>query len=418
MNVTVSRPRTRTENISSSIPFGSSPLAQVVHSKEQLLPYFKQPSTVPNRQLNIEVPSEKTIEHPSLNTISNWILKGKIPSTFFDHMEVQNYSDFVQNGDDKYYIAKKEMELCPQVAEFIGSSPKHSNHLSEIIDIGSSGGGENDGGKSAFPKNQFLIKKRPKEQHSLYVPIDVNGAAIQKASKALLSRQEFQSPPLSIISLKAFFNDAFKVLPKIPNQTRLYSFLGATIGNFKRKELRQFLEGLQESSKPGDLLLIGYDLPAGPVRTGNASPLANLAPKTAKTLEEACDSFEQYTPSCIEHLNKSLGLTSSTGGFNPKSWQFNAKYDETKKKIRFSLLCIKPDHVLLPNSGDVKKFNVDDKIYTGISKKFTPDDIISACKPYQFVPVKNWLDEEQYCGIVLLEHKAELLKESKDKTQM
>ncbi|MBA2764958.1 MAG: L-histidine N(alpha)-methyltransferase, partial [Thermoleophilaceae bacterium] len=91
-----------------------------------------------------------------------------------------------------------------------------------------------------------------------YVPVDVSMTVVERCAEQLVEL----FPGLSVHGLVGDFERHLVHLPA--GESRLFAFLGGTIGNLVRDERIAFLSSLSELLESGDRLLLGIDLVKDP----------------------------------------------------------------------------------------------------------------------------------------------------------
>jgi L-histidine N-alpha-methyltransferase len=94
-----------------------------------------------------------------------------------------------------------------------------------------------------------------------YLPVDVSERALVSA----LSSCRQQLPWLSAEGIVAEYRHALRWVAELhPARKRLVLFLGSNIGNMSRVEAATFLRDLRAALRPGDHVLVGFDLVKDP----------------------------------------------------------------------------------------------------------------------------------------------------------
>lgn len=145
----------------------------------------------------------------------------------------------------EYYLTRAEQEILSTYSGEIASILDREKF--NLIELGA-GNGE---------KTATLIKALLKEKKQFrYVPIDISVGAIE-ALRQDLGRQ-FGSLPI-----EGIHSDYFEGLRWIKDHSQrrnIVLFLGSNIGNFQLDHQHLFMQKLSQCLKPGDYLLIGFDL--------------------------------------------------------------------------------------------------------------------------------------------------------------
>ena len=90
-----------------------------------------------------------------------------------------------------------------------------------------------------------------------YVPIDICQQSILDLTASIHGRFDGS---LRVRGIVAEYFDGLASLGWASRQPNVVLFLGSSIGNFSHAEARQFFRRLRESLRPGDFVLVGFDL--------------------------------------------------------------------------------------------------------------------------------------------------------------
>ncbi|TRX48587.1 L-histidine N(alpha)-methyltransferase [Fulvivirga sp. M361] len=151
---------------------------------------------------------------------------------------------------DEYYLTRCEYEIfrthkASWLEMFANATEKFN-----LIEFGAG-----DGFKTKVLLKHFLDNGA----NFQYVPIDISGNVLKLLETSL--GKEY--PDLSVRCIQ---NDYFKALESMENggSRNIVLFLGSNIGNFYDESAITFLTTLSQRLKPGDLVLIGFDLMKDP----------------------------------------------------------------------------------------------------------------------------------------------------------
>jgi len=242
----------------------------------------------------------------------------------------------------EYYLTRVERDLLATygreiVAAFEGPL--------ELVELGSG---------SAL-KTKLIIEAILERQETLtFHPIDISSDALVESSLGLIAAHES-------LTIKAYASDYFALLREQRLQTRdrvLALYLGSNVGNFEPDEARSLLELLASALRPGDGLLIGYDLK-----------------KDAAILEAAYNDpigvTSAFNKNLLGRINRELG-----GDFDLDTFDFRATYDPKYGAVRSYLVSQRRQTVTIPLAGVSVPFSVGEAIHTESSHKFTREEIV------------------------------------------
>jgi L-histidine N-alpha-methyltransferase len=184
-----------------------------------------------------------------------------------------------------------------------------------------------------------------------YVPVDVSATVVERCAEELCELHE----GLEVRGLIGDFHRDLEHLP--PGGTRVFAFLGGTVGNLHPDERARFLAMLRGLMGPSDRLLLGTDLV-----------------KDRAVLEAAYDDSQgvtaEFNRNALHVLNRELD-----GDFDPDRFEHVAFYDEREQWIEMRLRAAGGQAVRI-EAADLDLVVADgEDIRTEISAKFTPERV-------------------------------------------
>jgi L-histidine N-alpha-methyltransferase len=177
-----------------------------------------------------------------------------------------------------------------------------------------------------------------------FVPFDVDESILLQAGEAVL--QEY--PELAVHALVGDFEHHLPLLPT--GGSRLFAFLGGTIGNLLPEQRAQFLSALSSTMAAGDALLLGTDLVKDPGR---------LVP----AYDDAAGVTADFNRNVLRVLARELGAE-----VEPDAFEHVAVWDEEQEWIEMRLRSLREQvvHVL-----DLQiPFAAGEELRTEVSAKF------------------------------------------------
>lgn len=187
-----------------------------------------------------------------------------------------------------------------------------------------------------------------------YVPVDVSESVVERSAREL--RATYAG--LEVHGLIGDFHRDLVHLP--PGESRLFAFLGGTIGNLHPDERARFLSMLRDLMGPGDRLLLGTDLV-----------------KDTAVLEAAYnDSLgvtAAFNRNALRVLNRELD-----GDFDPDRFEHVAFFDEDEAWIEMRLRAREAQTARVERADLDVELEAGEDIRTEISAKFTPQTIEAA----------------------------------------
>jgi len=242
----------------------------------------------------------------------------------------------------EYYLTRVERDLLATYGrEIVGS---FSEPL-ELLELGSG---------SAL-KTKLIIEAILERQPRLtYHPIDISPEALVESSLGLVAANER-------LRISAYASDYHALLRRRGLETRdrvLALYLGSNIGNFRPADAAALLELLARALRPGDGLLVGYDLKKDP-----------------GILEAAYDDptgvTAAFNKNLLGRINRELDADFDLDGF-----RFRATYNAVRGAVESFLVSRRRQNVRIGAAGLAVPFSVGDTIHTESSYKFTRGEIV------------------------------------------
>ncbi len=282
-----------------------------------------------------------------------------IPSKY--HYDYQGSKYFEKITKQKeYYPTRKEKEILKRISKKLPKMFKGNLSFCEI-------------GSGAVDKIKILINKNVK----FYFPIDISAKFILKASKNLQKKY----PRLKIKPVIADYNRPFKI-KNFPKTTKVFFFLGSSIGNFHSGDDVKFLKNLSKCIDKKSYLFIGVDLVKKPIIINKA--YNDKAGYTAK-----------FSLNLINIINKNFN-----SGLNIKNFSYIGIYNKKLRSLQGFL--ISKCKQLFKIGSRYFHLRKDEKIQVEVSNKFTPKSFKSLVKKGNFKTHSYWTDKQKYFSIFLL----------------
>jgi len=260
---------------------------------------------------------------------------------------------------DEYYPTDCEMEIMRRYIDEIAQCTGGNVQLIEL-------------GSGSSLKTRLLLKHC--KGINMYVPVDISGSYLKSVAEKL--SKEF--PEIEIYPVAADYTLPFEIPEAKSASKRVVYFPGSTIGNFTRKEAKQFLGRIAGSLVPGDGLLIGVDLK-----------------KDIAVLEAAYNDKKgvtaEFNKNILKRLNRELGTDFDVGQFRHK-----AMYNRDKGRIEMHLESTKNQVVRL--NGQQISFEKGEAIHTENSHKYTTQEFETLAGE-NFSRIKTWTDSRDYFSV-------------------
>lgn len=214
-----------------------------------------------------------------------------------------------------------------------------------------------------------------------YFPIDVDIETLGESAERLAS--EF--PSLFVHCLGTTYQAALRSLPEWTG-TRLFLFLGSSIGNMEWPEIHSLLSQLHDGSAPGDYLLLGADLDKEPAVIDRAyNDSAGYGPRS--------------TLNVLDHLNRRYG-----GNFVVSNFRYRSKYAPRARRNEVHIESLVNQTVTLAAAGFTVPFAAGELIDAEVMVKFKPGEVEAALKRAGFGLVQRWIEPLYQYGLFLARH--------------
>ncbi len=239
----------------------------------------------------------------------------------------------------EYYQTRTEMSILQNIAPDL-----MSNLLDyDLVELGS----------GANHKINILLDAISEQNRSTlrYIPVDISESALIEASRDLLERY----PELHVFGIVADFISQLHLLPA--DRSRLFCFLGSTVGNMENKEAVNFLQNISQNMTEKDKLLIGFDM-VKPEET------------VAAAYNDSQGVTSEFNKNVLNVLNREL-----MADFNPDHFDHMAFYNRDYNRIEMHLKANCDASIKLRSLDmkvDIKK---GETIHTENSRKFTEECI-------------------------------------------
>ena len=268
----------------------------------------------------------------------------------------------------EYYLTRVERDLLATYGSQIVAT---FDEPLELVELGS----------GSASKTRLIIDAILRRQDTLtFHPIDISPDALIESSTALVAA-------IDALRVRAYAGDYFTLLraQRIEAHGRVLAlYLGSNVGNFEPAQARELFGLLGEMLKPGDGLLIGYDLK-----------------KDASVLELAYDDptgvTAAFNKNLLARINRELG-----GDFDLRAFSFCARYDARDGVVRSFLRADRPMTVHVPGAGIDAEFEGGETIHMESSYKFQRDEMIALVMPYGFVERRTFTDTAGRYALSLL----------------
>jgi L-histidine Nalpha-methyltransferase len=261
-----------------------------------------------------------------------------------------------------YYPTRVEREILERSAgEIVAALP---GGPSAVVDLGAG-----DGTKTLL----LVAAARLRDPGTAYAPVDISRAALRSAT----DRMREAWPGIGVRPVLADYAEGLRRAAAESGPAPLLALLlGSNIGNLEWEEATALLRALRGSLRPGDHLLVGFDLL-----------------KDLDVLRGAYDDPEGLTAAfnrnLLTRINRELD-----GDIDPDAFEHRATFDPTRPAMESWLVARRAQvaHV----SGRRFPFRTGDAIHTEISWKYTEGQISELARQAGFEEVARFHDGRRW----------------------
>jgi L-histidine N-alpha-methyltransferase len=289
-------------------------------------------------------------------TISSVYVYDKIGTTFFER----------QCDTPEYYLRRVESQLLTSFAHEIVDTCG----LLPLVELGA----------GTAEKTRLLLEEYAKRGIRFdYFPIDVDSATLIETAGRLAA----DFPLLCVHCLGTTYEKGLAALPPSV-QSRLFLFLGSSLGNMELPAIDLLLSQIFECSAQGDYLLVGADLDKDPAIIDRAyNDSAGYGPRS--------------TLNILDHLNRRY-----EGNFVPANFRYRSRYDSLTRRNEVRIECLRNHTVTLTSLNFTVSFAAGELMDAEVMWKFNPQELVSILDRAGFSFVRQWIKPVYRYGLFLV----------------
>lgn len=268
----------------------------------------------------------------------------------------------------EYYPTRCELEIMQHQS---GEMARQFMEESADFDLVELGPGD-------ATKSWFLLRELLKDQaHFTYFPIDISSQVIGWLEDKL----PVTLPGIRLQGLNGEYLEKLHQVNTFSNKRKIVLFMGANIGNMTVQQATQFCRQIHAQLRPGDLLLIGFDLKKHP-----------------RTILDAYNDRQGITRAfnlnLLTRINRELGAD-----FDIEKFEHYPVYDPGSGACRSYLISKQEQEVHLGDKRIV--FAENEAINMEISQKYAMAETGSMAAQSGFEPVEVFYDSKKWFADVL-----------------
>ncbi|MEO6285650.1 MAG: L-histidine N(alpha)-methyltransferase [Dyadobacter sp.] len=276
---------------------------------------------------------------------------------FYDDIGSGIFQDIMKMPE--YYPTACEFEILSLQGEQI-IKRLHFQEPFNIVEFGAGDG---------IKTRQLLKKLVDSETDFSYVPIDISKKAIEELEANMLHH-------LPGLKMNSKIGNYFSMIQELSaaHTPSLYLFLGGNIGNYELNEVNGLLTQFNQSMRPGDKLLTGFDLQKNPATIRCA-------------YDDPKGITKKFNINLLHRINRELG-----GNFKTNQFDFYSHYNPMNGEVRSYLVSLVPQKVHIQRMDKCYDFRQNELIWTELSKKYTLTEIETTAHHNGFEVVEHFLD--------------------------
>jgi len=260
---------------------------------------------------------------------------------------------------EEYYPTRCEREILERHGDRLVASL--SERQGTLVDLGAG-----DGTKTRLLLSRFFHRSPGVS----YAPIDVSPTALWDTA----SRMATEFPGLHVVPVVGEYAEGLRwLVAREGSGALLVLFLGSNIGNLEREAALSFLRELRAALRPGDHVLVGFDLL-----------------KDRAVLHRAYDDAEgvtsEFNLNLLARINRELGADFDLAGFAHR-----ATFDPLRPAMESWLESLRDQTVTL--AGRRLSFSAGELVHTEISCKYREEDISAFARSTGFHEVGRFRDD-------------------------
>jgi dimethylhistidine N-methyltransferase len=205
----------------------------------------------------------------------------------------------------------------------------------------------------------------------VYSPVDVSAEALRSACE----RMGEAFPGIELAPVQGEYAEAVGRLGD-RGGALLVLFLGGNIGNLERGPALALLRSLRRALRPGDHVLVGFDLLKG---------LDVLLP----AYDDAQHVTAAFNLNLLARMNRELGADLDLAGFFHR-----ATFDPARRAMESWLVSRRAQRATI--AGRVFRFEAGEAIHTEISCKYRLSDVEELAREAGFAPAGRFFDRRRW----------------------
>ena len=261
----------------------------------------------------------------------------------------------------EYYLTRCEMEIMQHQSGAMAT--QFDGEPFDLVELG-----PGDATKSWHLLRELMRTKA----HFNYYPIDISSNVIGWLEEKLPA----SLPGLHMQGLNGEYMDRMEYVEQISQRRKIVLFMGANIGNMTPQQATLFCRQLHDRMRPGDLLLIGFDLKKDP-----ATILAAYNDRQGVT--------RSFNLNLLKRINRELNAD-----FDIDQFGHYPVYDPGTGACKSYLISRVAQQVHIGDE-EVISFAANEAIFMEISQKYSLQETYYLARQAGFRPVHEFYDSKK-----------------------
>lgn len=262
---------------------------------------------------------------------------------------------------EDYYLTNTEMAIIQSIKDELPALLGDGNI--DIIELGVGDG----------HKSYHIIKSFVEHNHKMtYYPIDISADTFRALQKNFIGLDK-----LNLRGIVAEYSKGILHCTSTSSRKKFVLFLGSNIGNLTLQQARQFLTDLRKDLRPGDYLLIGFDL---------KKDIELLL----KAYNDSQGITSQFNLNLLYRIQRELG-----GRFDENGFKHLAVYNPKLGAMESYLISLKQQRIDVSALNWAACFDAYEPIHLEYSFKYSQREIQRLADDTGFELIRNFTDEQE-----------------------
>jgi L-histidine Nalpha-methyltransferase len=267
---------------------------------------------------------------------------------------------------EEYYPTNCERDILRFFGEEIVAK---AGYPREIVEFGS----------GSAEKTRILLRAALEAGPVCFVPIDISTSAVLQAGQSLV--EEFEG--LRVRALAAEYRQGLDAL-ETGGPSRLFLFMGSSIGNLFDEESAEFLKEIRSVARPSDRLLLGADL-------------AKAEDVVFRAYNDSEGVTAEFNKNLLRRINRELG-----GTFDLKAFRHEAPYLPGEGHVEMRLYSTRAQDVCVEAASQNFHFAEGEYVWTERSRKYTEGRLDGIVEQGGWATEASWFDRRRWFTVRLL----------------